>query len=337
MDRAGGYWYERLLNGAPRPAGRCTLPGGEYVLHDGILRQEGAYSADQAQTQDAFGFKWSKRETYESEALQSFARDWLVQRYLQGDPGRLSEYFADGARVLDAGCGSGYSAIALLGDVLERVHYLGADISTAVEVAKRRFEERGLPGEFLQADFTSLPFEGPTFDAIFAEGTLHHTDSTRDAVVALTRLLAPGGHFLFYVYRRKGPVREYTDELIREYLSGLSDEEAWDALMPLTRLGEQLGRLGTTLDVPEGIPFLGIAAGRIDLQRFFYWHVFKAFYRPDLSINEMNHINFDWYRPKNAHRQSEEEVRDWCEALDLRIVHMDVQEAGITVVARNDG
>jgi arsenite methyltransferase len=331
------YWYESLLGGEKRLDQRYVLPGGEYLLRDGLLRQMSVYSQDQSQTQEAFGFKWSKRDTYESEALQSFARSWLLDRYLQGDPQRLHEYFSRGARVLDAGCGSGYSALALLGEHLNHLHYLGVDISTAVDVAQRRFAERGLRGEFLQADFTCLPFEEPKFDTIFAEGTLHHSDSTRGALEALSALLVPGGHFLFYVYRRKGPLREFSDDFIREHLTGLSDEQAWEALLPLTRLGEHLGRLNVMVDVPEEISYLGIPAGPIDLQRLFYWHLFKVFYRPDLSLEEMNHINFDWYRPRNAHRQSAEDVRRWCQELHLEIAHMDVQEAGITVVARKVG
>ena len=328
------YWESLLLGEEPREHAEYELPGGRYVYHRGILRQRAGYSPDQAQTQEAFGFKWARRDSYESDALQSFVRQWLVDRYLQGDPGRLSAYFAPGSRVLDAGCGSGHSALALLGEALNELHYLGADISTAVDVARQRFEERGVRGEWVQADFTRLPFTGPTFDTILAEGTLHHTDSTRGALEALTRLLAPGGHFLFYVYRRKGPIREFTDDLIRAELQPLDDEAAWGALEPLTRLGKALGDLGVTREAPEAIPFLGIPAGPIDLQRFFYWHVFKAFYRPDLSLDELNHINFDWYRPLNAHRQSVDEVRAWCGELGLEIVHLDEQEAGITVVAR---
>ena len=334
MLQTDNYWESLLLGRAPEERGEYELPGGRYIYHRGILRQGETYSPDQSQTQEAFGFKWARRDTYESDALQSFARQWLVDRYLQGDEGRMGDYFAPGTRVLDAGCGAGYSALALMGEALNELHYLGADISTAVDVARQRFEERGVRGEFVQADFTRLPFDGPAFDTIFAEGTLHHTDSTRGAVEALAKLLAPGGHFLFYVYRRKGPIREFTDDFIRAELQGMDDEGAWNALEPLSRLGKALGDLNVTIDVPEAIPFLQIPAGPVDLQRFFYWHVFKAFYRPELSLDEMNHINFDWYRPLNAHRQSADEVRGWCAELGLDIVHLDEQEAGITVVAR---
>jgi hypothetical protein len=114
----------------------------------------------------------------------------------------------------------------------------------------------------------------------------------------------------------------------------MTPEEAWRALEPLTRLGQALGELEVEVDVPEEIELLGIPAGRIDLQRLFYWHVCKAYYDAELSLDELNHINYDWYAPMNAHRQSPEEVRAWCKAAGLEIEHEDVQEAGITVIAR---
>ena len=211
--------------------------------------------------------------------------------------------------MLDAGCGGALSALALFEDVLARVRFVGVDISDAVDVAADRFSQRGLEAAFVQADLNRIPLPDGSVDVLFSEGVLHHTDSTRDALLATARLLAPGGRFLFYVYRRKGPIREFTDDHIREQLQEMSPQEAWDAVMPLTRLGRLLGDLEVEVDVPETIDLLEIPAGKIDLQRLFYWHVFKAFHHPELTLDELNHINFDWYAPRNAHRQSPEEVR----------------------------
>jgi arsenite methyltransferase len=332
--RSNTYWQQLLTGRELKEGDSVQVNGAEYAFRGGILRQREVYSAEQEQTREAFGFKWEKRDTYESPAFQESVQKWLIERYLQGDPERLDEYFPSEARVLDAGCGAGNAAMLLLGEVLNRVRYLGVDISTAVEVARDRFSERGLAGEFVQADFTSLPFDVGTFDVIMAEGTLHHTDSTQKAFASLAPLLAPGGRFMFYVYRKKAPLREYSDDLIRESVRELDDATAWEALMPLTRLGRALGELNVTVDVPQEIPYLGIASGPIDIQRFFYWFVFKAYYHPEMTLDEMNHVNFDWYRPLNAHRQTEAEVSGWCEELGLEVEHMDVQEAGITVVAR---
>jgi arsenite methyltransferase len=138
---------------------------------------------------------------------------------------------------------------------------------------------------------------------------------------------------MFYVYRRKAPIREFTDDYVRDRIAELSPEEAWNALRPLTRLGQALAELETDVEVPEDVPLLGIRAGRYDVQRLVYWHIAKLFWNPKMTFEENNHLNFDWYAPTYAHRQSEEEIRGWCNDEGLAITHFDVQEAGYTVRA----
>ena len=305
----------------------------EYILKGGILRQKDIYSDTQQQTKDTFGFKWEKRDTYESDVVKQSARNWLTDRYLGGDKSLLKKWLPDGAKLLDAGCGAGFSALLLFQEQLNNINYLGADISSAVEVASKRFAESNSKGEFIQASLAELPFNKPVFDVIFSEGVLHHTDSTEKSLKYLAGLLVEGGRFLFYVYKKKGPVREYTDDYIRNKLIPMSDEDAWNALMPLTKLGKLLGELNIQVDVPEEIGCLEIPAGSVDLQRLFYWHIFKAYYRPDWTLDEMNHVNFDWFRPLNCQRHTPEEIKRWCTEAGLTIERMDVQEAGITVVA----
>ena len=291
-------------------------------------------SAEQSQTRDAFAFKWAKRDTYESSAVTENMRNWLIERYCSGDYDRMVHWL-DGDRkiILDAGCGSGHSGLLLFGNHLRFHDYLGVDISSAVEVARVRFAEAGYAADFLQADLLDLPISDASIDMIFSEGVLHHTDSTERAIKSLSTKLKLGGRFLFYVYIKKAVIREFTDDYVRERLRSLTDEEAWQALEPLTMLGRELGRLHAEINVPEDIPFLGIKAGKLDIQRFFYWNICKAFYREDFSVAEMNHINFDWYRPLNCHRHTESEIRLWCGEAGLSIEHMVVSESGITVVA----
>jgi arsenite methyltransferase len=292
-------------------------------------------SDTQTQTEEAFGFKWARRDTYESPAVQENSRAWLFERYCGGDPLVLDAWLTGGRRlIVDAGCGSGFSALLFFGERLRHHDYLGVDISSAVDVARQRFAERGLPGEFLRADLTTVPLPAASVDFIFSEGVLHHTDNTERAMKHLARSLAPGGRFAFYVYAKKAVLREFSDDHIRAALRPMADEEAWKALEPLTKLGVALGSLGVTVDVPEDIPYLGIKKGPMDLQRFFYWNVMKLYYRPDWTLDEMNHVNFDWYRPLNCHRHTPEEVRRWCSEAGLAIERFKVEEAGITVVAR---
>jgi len=296
------------------------------------------YSFDQTQTQDIFGFKWSKRETYESDAVKKASREWLMERYFESDENKLSVFFNnDNNRkiILDAGCGSSYSALALFGDELKKHDYLGIDISDSVNEAKVRFAEAGINADFIKASLMDLDFiPDGSIDIIFSEGVLHHTDSTEDALKYLAKKIKKDGYFLFYVYSKKSVIREFTDDYIREQLLPLSNEEAWEKLIPLTKLGKVLGELNIDIEIPEDIELLGIKKGKHNLQRLFYWNVCKTYFRPEYKIDEMNHINFDWFRPLNCHRQTPEQVTKWCNEANLEIELLNIQDAGITVFAK---
>jgi arsenite methyltransferase len=304
----------------------------DFVVEQGIPRQKAVFTSSQGQTADSFGFKWAKRDTYESDAAMAMQRDWVLGRYQLSDHEILE--MIQGRKFLDAGCGAGQGALLAFHQKLNHCRYIGVDISDAVDVAKARFNERGIQAEFVQASLMELPLELGNFDFIFSEGVLHHTDSTEKAINSLSKRLNPGGLFMFYVYGVKAPMREYADDYIREKIAGMSNEQAWKALEPLTKLGIALGELNVEIDVPETVDLLGIPAGKMDLQRFFYWHFCKAFYRSDWTLDEMNHVNFDWYRPTNCHRQTPEQVRAWVTQNGLEIVKWDTREEGISVIAR---
>jgi len=293
-------------------------------------------SGSQIQTADAFGYKWARLDSYGSPEMMDFTRAWLVEKYCGGDRAVLEDWLAGPSKIiLDAGCGSGYSAICFFGDLLKDHDYLGVDISNAVDVAKTAFRDRGLPGDFLQADMTTERIPDASVDLILAEGTLHHTDDTGAAIVSLAKRLTPGGRFLFYVYARKAPIREYADDLVREEIAELSDEDAWERLKPLSALGVALGELNATIDVPEEIPYLGIPAGPTTIQRLVYYAFIKAFYRADWTFDEMHHVNFDWYRPSNARRHTEGEVRGFVTNAGLEIERFHAEPSGYSVVARS--
>jgi arsenite methyltransferase len=317
-------------------SGRLRGEGRTYAVREGIPRLvPEELDAGQAQTGRSFGFKWGRRDSYESPELADLARDWLVGRYGFASVDAMREHFGERSRLLDAGCGSGFSALLWTEGWQEGPDWVGADLSDAVDVARTRLAD--LPrADFVQADLVRLPFLDETFDVVFAEGVLHHTPSTWAALESIVRVLAPGGEACFYVYRRKAPLREFADDHVRAAISGADPEEAWELLRPLTRLGQALSELNAEVEVPEDVPYLGIRAGRYDVQRLIYWNFAKLFWNDQLSFEANNHVNFDWYHPRYAHRHTEEELRDACAATGLRIVHLDAQDSGFTVRALKD-
>jgi arsenite methyltransferase len=291
------------------------------------------YEHSQEQTKETFAFKWSKRDSYESERMKTKYYKWLVERYFESQEKRL-QFFKDasGKTILDAGCGSGFSASLLFNQTLNDMDYLGVDISDAIKDGTDRFEELGLKGRFVQDDITTMKLPG-TFDYIYSEGVLHHTSNPFAAFKNLVDHLSSGGIFMFYVYRKKAPVREFTDDLIREKLKPLTNEEAWEKLIPLTRMGKALGDLNITIDIEEDIDLLDIPKGKHNLQRLFYYYFFKAYYDKNFSMDEMNHINFDWYRPLNCFRFTPQEIKGWLKECGLKELSFHNDESGITVKA----
>jgi arsenite methyltransferase len=313
--------------------GRLVAAGGAvYPVVGGIPRFVGEDRSDQVAS--SFGFKWSRRESFGSPSMRSRMGGWIACKYGFETPAGMRSWFAGRERILDAGCGAGLTTSLWMEPGWSNgAEWVGIDVSSAIDVARERLAGCGRT-HFVQADVLRPPFPPASFDTVFAEGVLHHTPSTREAFDALVPLLRPGGELLVYVYRRKAPLREFADDHVRELVSGLPPDEAWEALKPLTRLAQSLAELKTEVEVVEDVPLLGIAAGRYDVQRLVYWNVAKLFWNEAYSFEENHHVNFDWYHPRHAHRHTEEELRAWCAAASLEVTHLDVQESGLTVRAR---
>lgn len=309
--------------------------GQPYQVTNGVPRFVQTQDPGQKQTEDSFGYKWEQRDIYDAVEPLLFSQQWLAKRYGFETLDNMRKFFAGRQRILDAGCGGGYSTSCWMENSWRangNAEWVGADISTGIDVARDRLGS--FPGtHFVQADILQLPFREQAFDTIFSEGVLHHTPSTERAFKSLIPLLAPGGEILFYVYKKKGPIREFADDYIRDVIADRDPKEAWQMLEPLTKLGQALAELHVEVEVPEDIPYLGIKAGRHDVQRLVYWHFAKMYWNENFSFEQNNHTNFDWYHPRYAYRHTEAEIRSWCEETELKIIHFDDQESGFTVRA----
>lgn len=120
-------------------------------------------------------------------------RDVLRRRRLVREAIRA----APGERVLDLGCGPGFTSAELLDDVGPEGAVVGVDRSEEMlAVAAGRCA--GRPATFRHADATSLPLPDGSFDAAVAVQVLEYVPDVAAALAELYRVLRPAGRVLVW-------------------------------------------------------------------------------------------------------------------------------------------
>jgi SAM-dependent methyltransferase len=278
-----------------------------------------------------FAYKWSILGRYGHEGgSKRIRRDWYLDRFGYGSEEKLAEAIK-GQNVLDAGCGSGVDT-SMFADCGAEV----VAVDLAQPAAASTYERLGdRPNvHVLQADIRNLPFAPGSFDYVSSDQVLHHTPDTYESLAAVRKLATDGGRLAAYVYKRKGPIREFSDDFIRQHTTTMPADECMEFCRTVTELGRALTNVHAKVDVPEAIPLLGIEAGTQDVQRFFYWNVMKAFWNEEFDYELNVLVNFDWYHPRFAYRHTPDEVRAWFGELGLDLERLDIGDAGISAIGR---
>src|SRR5436190_19645728 len=133
-----------------------SAEGVAYPIINGIPRFVLTEDSGQKQTEASFGYKWQQESSYDTLEMHDMARTWLVSRYGFSSVEAMRTFFAGRKRILDAGCGSGFSASLWMTPEWKGAQWVGADISAAIDVAQKRLAG-GEDRHFVQADILQLP------------------------------------------------------------------------------------------------------------------------------------------------------------------------------------
>ncbi|GGZ50300.1 MULTISPECIES: class I SAM-dependent methyltransferase [Streptomyces rochei group] len=137
----------------------------------------------------------SDDHTHVQEFFGARAADW-DSRFPDDGPAYTAAVaelgLSDGARVLDAGCGTGRALPPLRAAVGPSGLVVGADLTPAMlQAAVRAGRDRD--GRLLLADVAALPLRSRSLDAVFAAGLVAHLPDPPANLRQLARVVRPGG------------------------------------------------------------------------------------------------------------------------------------------------
>lgn len=289
--------------------------------------------AQESASDETFSFKWQLiGDSYGHEGrTRPIRQDWYLERFGFGTRERLLAFLQNKKLILDAGTGSGVDA-AMFAE--SKATIIAIDLSQPAASATHQHLGHLPNVHVLQADLCRLPFPSSVFDYISCDQVLHHTPNPAQSFAALVRHLRHGAHMALYVYKQKGPIREFTDDYVRGFTTQMTAQECYELCRAFTLFGKSLSDLKAKVHIPADIPLLHIEAGTHDVQRFFYWNVMKCFWNDEYDFETNTIINFDWYHPKYASRHTPDEVRSWFEQAGLEIETFNVVPSGIAVLGK---
>ena len=136
------------------------------------------------------GQRWADRQAAQDILLRPVL-DILIDR---GKP-------QAGERIIDVGCGSGASSIALAEKVAPSGHVLGVDVSGPMLARARQGAPKDLPVEFVLADATVYPLEPASFDLLASRfGVMFFADPAL-SFTNMRKALKPSGRLAFACWR----------------------------------------------------------------------------------------------------------------------------------------
>jgi ubiquinone/menaquinone biosynthesis C-methylase UbiE len=328
-------WVDPITNESLEMIGNNLISkSSSYSILDGIPNFVVSINDQiQKQVQESFGEKWTQSDfgQDDDEFEKKIKPIYLEMMGLEKNDLNI---FNDKI-ILEVGIGSGSSS-RLWGPQAKEFH--GVDISKAVYRVPLNLKNLTLNLILSQADINKLPYHDESFDVIVSNGVFHHTPDTKLALRNSLKKLKVGGFCIFYIYKKKSPIREFSDDYVRNQISNLSYNDAWEKMRSITDFGKSLSNQKIEIFIPSDISVLGIKKGKYDLQRFIYDYIFKCFWNDSWGYDYSNLVNIDWYHPKYCWRHTEEEIRSWCHDLDLTVNYIKELESGYACfVIKNSG
>jgi SAM-dependent methyltransferase len=167
-------------------------------------------------------------ERYHFPGVRPLEQDGLIlMRRLRQTVARLRAAETDrSVRVLDAGCGTGNTMVALARQI-PQAQFLGIDLSQpSLDIARAAVVECGLTNVRVRLGDLRQPLvDQEPFDAVLCMGVLHHTADMQLVLCRLRDALAPHGELYLWMYGRHGRYRHRLNARLLAMLLHAADDD----------------------------------------------------------------------------------------------------------------
>ena len=198
------------------------------------MDQEPRLTPDEEVTTTVYGDTFALYSDQEFDEFMVPLRERLAVNSITADAFR-------GKRCLDAGCGGGRGSVFMA--EAGAAELIGIDLSERnIETCRMRAAQRRLAQcTFHLGSLLEVPFPDESFDVVWCNGVLHHTDDPDKALQEVTRVLKPGGSMWLYLYG-SGGIYWYMVDWVRALLAGVDVRECISDLRlsgaPVRRIAE---------------------------------------------------------------------------------------------------
>ncbi len=127
------------------------------------------------------------------------AKKFILERFKNFKS--FNKNFFKNKKIIDVGCGGGRYSNALR--LLKAKQVIGVDFSDdGIFTAKKNYNFKNI--SFKKQNVLKLKFKKNSFDIVFCNGVLHHTNDFKRGIKELHRICKPGGHIYLYLYGTGG-------------------------------------------------------------------------------------------------------------------------------------
>lgn len=305
-------------------------------------------SSNQKKTANTFSYLWSENKVYENATKKEIKlhlndsnrrSKGYVRKFLKSYFSKISS--KNKIRFLDLGCGYGYTFSIIFNNYITKINYFGIDLISNLKKTKlfliKRFKKNNFNPTLIKISMNNPKIKKfKPFDLVWAEGSMHHSESIESAIKNVSKIIKRKGFFMFWIINEQKPIRKITDKFFREYYKKISFKDQMNESFQIALLANKFGKQlkDKKIKINKSIKSLGITAGNYRLQEILYDYIIKFFYNKLTTIKRNRNQIFDWFSPRFYHQTNKRNLLRLLNKYKFKISFYHQTTNGHTVIAK---